>query len=263
MPRSTCVFVEPGILHFGVRVEASFGCVSMTLDRALADAPRWMFLLILFYAPWAYGCTDPLNISVLNQFSAALLVLWLGGCAWRRRWPRLPWLPVALVTLLLLEGWWMTWNAHSVHHYRTWTTVNRIWDNPPWPNLPGAIDRHLSHAAMLNVTALFALFLFACDLMPRAVWRKRVWLTLALTAVSVAAGGMMLKLAGPEIREWIWEPKVALTTSTFATYRYHGNAASLMSIGWALTLGFVVASAGHRALCRRRRDDRLERDDAG
>ena len=219
----------------------------MTLDRALADAPRWMFLLILFYAPWAYGCTDPLNISVLNQFSAALLVLWLGGCAWRRRWPRLPWLPVALVTLLLLEGWWMTWNAHSVHHYRTWTTVSRIWDNPPWPNLPGAIDRHLSHAAMLNVTALFALFLFACDLMPRAVWRKRVWLTLALTAVSVAAGGMMLKLAGPEIREWIWEPKVAKTTSTFATYRYHGNAASLMSIGWALALGFVVASAGHRA----------------
>lgn len=210
----------------------------------MADVSRWMFLLILVYAPWAYGCTDLVSLSVLNQFSAALVVLWLAGCAWRGRWPRLPWLPMTLVALLLLHGWWLAWNAHSIHSYRTWTTVNRLWDNPPLPNWPGAIDRRLAQTAMLNVTALFALFLFACDLMTRPVWRKRVWGTLAVTAVSVAVGGTILKLGGPEFREWLWDPKVAQLASTFATYRYHGNAASLMSLGWALVLGFTAAAAG-------------------
>ena len=224
----------------------------MTLDRAIAEAPRWMFLLILVYAPWAYGSTNLLTIAILNQFSAALVVLWLGGCAWRRRWPLLPWLPMALLTLLLLQGWWLAWNAHSIHSYRTWTTVNRLWDNPPLPDWPGAIDRVLAQWAMLNVTALFALFLFACDLMTRPIWRKRVWATMALTAVSVAVGGTALKLAGPEVREWLWDPKVAQLASTFATYRYHGNAASFMSIGWALGLGFATVAMSQRGQPLRR-----------
>ncbi|MEQ2008548.1 MAG: hypothetical protein ABMA26_17350, partial [Limisphaerales bacterium] len=224
----------------------------MTVDRVIAEAPRWMFLLILVYAPWAYGCTNLLALAILNQFSAALVVLWLGGCAWRRRLPLLPWLPMALLTLLLLHGWWLAWNAHTIHGYRTWTTVNRLWDNPPLPDWPGAIDRKLAQTAMLNVTALFALFLFACDLMTRPIWRKRVWATLALTAVSVAVGGIALKLGGPEMREWLWDRKEAQLTSTFAAYRYHGNAASFMSIGWALVLGFAVVAAGQRGQPLRR-----------
>lgn len=218
----------------------------MTLDRALADAPRWMFLVILVYAPWAYGCTWLPAITTLNHFSAVLLVWWVTGCAWRRRGPQMHWLPVVLVTGLLVQGWWLVWNAHSYHAYRTWTTVTRIWDNPPLPDWPGAIDRNLSQSAMLNVTALLGLFLFACDLMARPTWRKRVWATLALTAASVAVGGTVFKLGGPEMREWLWDAKVAELTSTFATYRYHGNAASLMSLGWALALGFAVVSAAGR-----------------
>lgn len=211
-----------------------------------------MFLLILVYAPWAYGCTNLVALGILNQFSAALVALWLGGCAWRRRWPLLPWLPMALLTLLLLHGWWLAWNAHTIHSYRTWTTVNRLWDNPPLPEWPGAVDRVLAQWAMLNVTALFALFLFACDLMTRPTWRKRVWATMALTAVSVAIGGTILKLGGPEMREWLWEPKVAQLAITFATYRYHGNAASFMSIGWALVLGFAMVAASQRGQPLRR-----------
>ncbi len=229
-----------------LREDADGFAARMTLDRAIADAPRWMFLLILVYAPLAYGCTRPLTITILNQLSAGLVVLWLGGCAWRRRWPRLPWLPVALLALLLLQGWWMAWNAHSVHQYRTWTTVNRIWDNPPLPGWPGAIDRRLAQSSMLNVTALFALFLFACDLMTRPVWRKRAWASMVLAAVLVAVAGTILKLGGPELREWLWDSKVAKESTTFAAYRYHGNAASLMSIGWALALGFAVAATGQR-----------------
>ncbi len=218
----------------------------MTLDRALADAPRWMFLLILVFAPWAYGCTDRTTLTILNQFSAALLVLWLAGCAGRRRWPQLPWLSVAVVTLLLLQGWWLVWNAHSYHVYRTWTTVIRLPDAPPLPGWPGAIDRPLAQLAMLNVTALAGLFLFAADLMTRPEWRKRVWATMALTALSLAVGGVILKLSWPEGREWLWGPEVAKSPTTFATYRYHGNAASLLSIGWALGLGFTVVAAGRR-----------------
>lgn len=224
----------------------------MTLDRAIAEAPRWMFLFILFFAPWAYGCTSRTTITIFNQFSAALMLLWLAGYAWRRRWPRLPWLPVAVVMLLLLQGWWLVWNAHSYHVYRTWTTVIRIWDHPPLPGWPGAIDRPLAQFAMLNISALAGLFLFATDLMARPEWRRRVWATMALTALSVAVGGVVLKLVWPEAREWLWGKEVAKMPTTFATYRYHGNAASLMSIGWALALGFAVTAAGQRGQPLRR-----------
>lgn len=214
----------------------------MNIDRLLSDCPRWMFLLILIYAPWAYGCTDLVTMGILNQFSAALMALWLGGCAWRRRWPALPWLPVTLVALVLLQGWWMTWNAHSVHEFRTWTTVNRIWDNPPFPDWPGAIDRRHAHLAMLNVTGLVAMFIFACDLMARPVWRKRVWCTMALTVASLALIGSLMKLSGPEARVWLWGEQVAKATTTFAAYRYHGNAASMLSLGLALAMGLLIAA---------------------
>ncbi len=223
----------------------------MTLDRIIADIPRWMFLLILVYAPLAFGCTRPVAVVVLNQFAAVLVVFWLVSCGWRRRWPRLPWVPVVLVALLLLEGWWMAWNAHSVHRYMTWTTVLRLPADPPLPGWPGAIDRDLSRLAMLNITALLGLFLFACDLMTRPVWRKRVWITIAFTALAVALLGTVMKLGGPPAREWLWDKEVAKVPTTFATYRYHGNAASLMSIGWALVLGgALVASQRPQPLVR-------------
>lgn len=216
----------------------------MILDRAIADAPRWMFLLILCYAPLAYGSTRPVTIVVLNQFSAALVAVWLAACAWRRRSPTVPWPAVVLVTLLLLQGWWLAWNAHSTHTYRTWLTMNRMYVESLFPGWPGAVDRDLARTAMMNVTALSALFLFACDLMTRALWRKRVWMAMTLAAFAVAALGVALKIGGPEARLWLWEERVARMTVTFAAYRYHGNAASLMSIGWALALGFVIAAVG-------------------
>lgn len=218
----------------------------MTLDRAIADIPRWMFLCILVYAPFAYGCRLPLEMIVLNQFAATLTVFWAMSCLWRSRWPLLPWLPTTIVVLLLLQGWWLAWNAHSIHNFITATTVFRIWDYPPLPAWPGAIDRRLSHFSMLNVTSMLVLFLFACDLMTRSIWRKRVWVTMALTAVGVAVMGTVLKLGGPAMREWLWGKEVAQAQTTFAAYRYHGNAASLMSIGWALALGFVAVFASQK-----------------
>ncbi len=223
----------------------------MSLDRILSESPRWMFLLILVYAPWAFGCTDLLTMGILNQFSAALVLLWLGGCVWRGSWPDLPWLPVTLLTLLLLQGWWMTWNAHSFHQYRTWTTVNRIWDNPLLPDWPGAIDRRHAHFSMLNLTALAAMFIFACDLMARPTWRKRVWVTMALTVASLAVGGIVMKLGGPESREWLWGKEVSKATTTFAAYRYHGNAASMLSLGWALAIGFAITAASQQRAAAR------------
>ena len=219
---------------------------TVVLDRFLAEAPRWMFLVILVFSPWAYGSTRESCITVLNQFGVALLGLWLVGCVGRHRCPRVAWVPAALIALLLLQGWWMAWNAHSYHVYRTWTTVTRIWDNPPLPGWPGAIDRYFAQRSMMHVTAMFAYFIFACDLMSRPVWRKRVWVTMAATAVTVAVGGSMLHFGGAEWREWIWDRKVAQLPSTFATYRYHGNAAALMGIGWALVLGSAIAVAGSR-----------------
>ena len=55
--------------------------------RLLSAAPRWLVLLSLVYAPWAFGCTRPWTIVVLNALLGTALALWLADCAMRRRLP--------------------------------------------------------------------------------------------------------------------------------------------------------------------------------
>lgn len=219
----------------------------MHLSRSIADLPRWLFLALLFFAPLAYGCTNKATVIAFNGLAGGLLAQWLAVCLWRRRCPGVSWWPLTIVALLLLQGWWFAWNAHTVNVYRTWLTYTRIWDFPPLPDWPGAMDRHLAHAAMLNITALAGLFLFACDLMRRPLWRKRVWATMAFSAVAVAATGIALKMGPEHWRESVWGASVAKIPTTFSLYRYHGNAATLLAIGWALTLGFIVPAVSDRA----------------
>jgi hypothetical protein len=218
----------------------------MTLDRAITDVPRWVFLCILAYAPLGYGCAATESIVTFNQFAAVLAIAWAVACLWRRRWPTVSWLVVGPVTLLLLQGWWMAGNAHFTYYYVTWTRLGRVWANPSYPTWPGALDRDLSHDSMLHVTGVLVLFLFACDLMVRPVWRKRVWFTMAMTALAVAVVGTALKLAGPPAWEWFWIMPAIKVEAAFCTYLYHGNAATLMGIGWALALGYMAVAASQK-----------------
>src|SRR5688500_8206682 len=82
-----------------------------TLLRVLAAIPRWWFLGILCYAPWAYGSTRPWTINVLNLLLGCCLFFWLLDCIVARRWPRLPLVLIVVCGVLVTQLGWMTWNA--------------------------------------------------------------------------------------------------------------------------------------------------------
>src|SRR5438445_9972033 len=80
------------------------------LERIIS-APRWLLLAALVFAPWAYGCTRPWAVNVLNVLLGAVIVLWLAGCVIRRTSPKLHPIVLAVSGLLLMQAWWMVFNA--------------------------------------------------------------------------------------------------------------------------------------------------------
>src|SRR5437667_65055 len=133
-------------------------------------APRWLFLATLVYAPWAYGCTRPWTVAVLNGLLAAVIVLWLAACVIERRWPRVPAMCLAASGVLLAQGWFMAWNAHQFYDPELFAFVPVA---APMPLAPGAIDGPAARQMMMRVTALLGGLLFAADLFLERLWRRR------------------------------------------------------------------------------------------
>jgi len=204
--------------------------------RFVVQAPRWLFLGALVYAPWAYGSTRPWAINVLLVQLSLVLVLWLAGCALRRTWPVIPRVPVAFSCFLILQAWWMVLNAKYDEFFRVTLSEVLTW-------APGSVHRAASLEIALRISILLLAGLFVCDLVRGPHWRKRVLLTVALTGVSIAALGILQRVTHAPGMFW-GEPVEGGTF--FASYRYHANAGSFLNLAWPLVAAlFVIAS--HRA----------------
>src|SRR6476619_1846486 len=69
---------------------------------AVRDAPRWVFLGALLWAPWDYGGTTPGAIRRINLLLSVVVGLWLLEMAVRRRRPDLSMALVIPCALILL-----------------------------------------------------------------------------------------------------------------------------------------------------------------
>lgn len=202
----------------------------------LINAPRWLFLATLVYAPWAYGCTRPWTIDILNGLLGASMFLWVAGCAARRAWPAVPRVPVMVAALLVAQAWWMVANAKSEYdpvalHYVPLS---------PWLSwAPGSLHKALSMTAAMRMTALLWAGCFCCDLARRVVWRKRLLLTMALTGVSIVVFGLTQRLVGAQSIFWAQEDT---GRTFFAAYRYHANAGSFINLIWPIIAGLFLVS---------------------
>lgn len=191
---------------------------------ALLATPRWLFLALLVFAPWAYGCTEPWAIRWLNAGMALVLVLWVDGCVARGAWPAVHRGAVVCVTLLLAQGWWMALNPHFSHDQET-HAFQPVAAPLAWA--PGTVDGSLSYATMLRVTGLLGMLLFTADLAATALWRRRMWWALGLTGVSIVFLGIVQRVgAAPMI---FWEDRQT-QSSFFATYYYAGNAGAFINL---------------------------------
>lgn len=218
------------------------------LPRVLLESSRWLLLGNLVFAPWAFGSTRLWAIDWLNHGLAAALALrlvavLLGATGRLRELPRA--LAICVAGVLAL-GWWMALNARAIYDADAAAFAPVL---VPAPFAAGAVDATMALAAMVRVTMLLGALVLAWEMAELSVWRRRVWITVALTGASIAALGVWQRAAGaPTI---LWEdPTVrgndSYVKSFFATFYYHANA------GAFLNLCLPVAAAGLlRALSRR------------
>ena len=186
------------------------------------------------FAPWAYGGMTPWANHLLNGILAAAALIWGGAWLTPNHRPRVPKLILLGGAILLLQAWWMAANAFTP----TPGLVARSSETQMLPGAPGSIDRARSFAAAIDATVVLLSLALACDLGRRAIWRKRLWWTIALTGTSIALFGLVQKLAGA--RNIFFAPFSFETETFFATFTYHANAGSFLNLAWPLAAGLAL-----------------------
>jgi O-antigen ligase len=216
------------------------------VTRVIVEAPRWLFLLALVYAPWVYGTTPAWAIAYLDLLLLLIIALWLVGARLRRMPPAVPTPLVWCVGIILISGWAMALNPHYVADP---TSFRFVVHKPPLPGLPGTVDGPVSLVMMERITCLLGIVCFVCDLSARRIWRRRIWHTIGATGASVVLFGLVQSAFAQPI--FFWRPD-DIGEPYFATYYYHGNAGSFIN----LVMPFV---AGLAALTMRRPDAHVAR----
>jgi hypothetical protein len=206
------------------------------IDRLLAEAPRWLLVGCLAFAPWAYGSTRTWAVRDLSIAMGVVCLLWLVECLGRRRRPGLPSIAVIAVVLLLIQGWWMALNAHSTFDADLRTLLPC---GSPVPWMPGSANGPASIFEMFFMTGLLGTFLFCCNLARHSIWRRRMWLTMIWTGVSIAAFGLLQKIGGDPVLALTWEAGKRDITNNFAMFRYRGNAGAFLNLIFPLAAGWV------------------------
>jgi len=197
-------------------------------------AARWLLLASIVLSAGLFGGTRDWTIDVIRWLLLAMTALFVLGLLFRRRWPRVPWLVVVPTLLLLLQGWFMVWNAgrRFIPELQLFVGVPQ-----PLPGWPGFWDAALVRPSVLLMTGLLGALWVTCDLGANRVWRQRVWVTLAGTGLGMMVLGLAQRFTdAPGI---FWNPYRYTGETFFATFRYHANAGAYIN----LVLPFIVALA--------------------
>lgn len=207
------------------------------LPRLSADAPRWLFLATLVYAPWAYGCTSATTILVLNWLLGGVLALWaISSAVWREMLP-VSWLLLVLLAAALIIGWALALNAHAIYDpaFGIYASIESR-----FPNFPGSYDGALSVAWMTRVTLLAGVLCFVTELSQRPAWLLRLWQTIGFAGASIALLGLLQKGSGAKMI--FWQPWYEGVPYFFGPYYYHANAGAYLNLILPLTLGLTLRS---------------------
>jgi hypothetical protein len=161
--------------------------------------------------------------------------LFITGLIAARRLPRIPPLAGFAVAWLLIQGWFMTWNAQRRFVEGARVFVDGV---PPLPGMPGFMDAGLVLPSLLLATGLLGAFCIACDLARNPVWRMRGWVTLAATGLSLVLLGLAQRLT--EAPAIFWDVERNIGETFFAVFRYHANAGAFINLVLPLTTALAA-----------------------
>lgn len=202
----------------------------------LRQAPRWLFIAALAYAPCAWGATTPPTIATMNALLAVVLALWIVDLVVNRRWPRFPPLLFCFLVLLLILGSWMAINGSGIWdaEFSAYVPVAKL-----APQLPGSVEYALSVAMMVRVALLLGIVLFVVDLAQSDRWLLRLWYAIGAIGASVALIGLLQKATGAKMVFWQRAPWHG-SKNFFATYYYHANAGAYLNIILPAVIGLAL-----------------------
>lgn len=203
------------------------------VPHLLLDISRWFLLGILIYAPWAYGCTTPTTLRALCWAMNLTGMVFFGGCLLSGRMPAVHPVLKFSTAWILLQGWFMTWNAGGAYAA---DTLRFIPVTAPLPGLPGSVDAATSAGAMWRISGLLVMSWMANDLAAQEKWRNRVLAIMGFTAVAVIGYGLVERMMHTSLFFQLNGPAGA---RFFGTFYYHGNAGAFIN----LTLPVVAVLA--------------------
>jgi O-antigen ligase len=206
------------------------------MDRWLINAPRWLLLGTLVYAPWAFGSTPLWAVDILNILLAICTGLWLLTCLLRRSWPAVHPLAAVLILGLAAQATFMIANARYEYDPHTHEFIAL---NPAWSWGAGSLHRQLSIRNALQIGAMLGALAMTCDLARHREWRGRLLVTMAGTGASIALLGLLQKFT--QATAIFWGPE-DMGRTFFATYRYHSNAGAFLNVAWPVVAGFAAMS---------------------
>jgi O-antigen ligase len=189
-------------------------------------------MVALIYAPWARGCLQPWAIKVLAGLISLAGVFWLLAIL-RAGGTRVSVFCLICTLALLVQGWWMVFNAHSIYDagHDKFNFVPSL-----WPAGPGAVDQRVAAASMLQMTSVLIAFLIASDLAASKIWRWRFLGAIAWTGFTIAAYGILQRVGHLPPLAHSKYPQ-----SVFASFDYHGNAGAFLNM--VIPAVFVLALA--------------------
>jgi len=214
--------------------------------KSLLRASYLLFLILFVYAAAAYGLTRE---SYLPSFEIALggnFVLWLVAHLLQGRFPRIGLFPWLACGAILAFGWSVTLvalanDALAADRLPSWCDyILPDWMTAWWCSYDGAY----SLAAMCRTSALLGGMLMAID-----VWRQPRWSRVLQATMILSAFGMVIffflqrSVGGP----FLLESENHITFLSFATYRYHGNAAAYLNLVWPIAVSVAIYSAIRRS----------------
>lgn len=206
---------------------------------AIAEAPltlaRWFLLAAVMLSVWLFGSTRPWVIEFMTWWLLLAGALFVLGLVGRFRLPRVRWYLVIPSLFLLAQGWLMLWNSSRRFVPFAQVFVDVEQSLPGWP---GVADQALALPWMLRTTGLIAALWIACDLAANRIWRKRLWLTIAVTGASVMGLGLAQRFTGAT--SIFWDTYRYTGEWFFAVYRYHANAGSYINLVLPMITGLAV-----------------------